>query len=68
MNINDNYLILFCLIIKVRFNLFGNDGETGIRIMDDEKRKIFRRGGVDSFIMSHKKYLFFISHNRVNNI
>ena len=24
--------------------------------MHDDKRKLFRRGGVDSFIMSHKRY------------
>ena len=41
----------------MRFNLLGDEAETGIRVLDDFKRKPFRRGAVDSFIMANKKYL-----------
>ena len=44
------------IFLKVRFMLSGEYDETEIRIMEDEKRKPFRRGGVDSFIMSNKMY------------
>jgi hypothetical protein len=35
--------------------LYGDDDESGVRILQDFKRKGFRRGGVDSFIMAEKK-------------
>jgi hypothetical protein len=34
--------------------LSGEFDETEIRVMEDDKRKPFRRGGVDSFLMATK--------------
>lgn len=42
---------------KVKFLLSGFFGDTGIRCLNDTNRKPFRRGGIDSFIMSHNIHL-----------
>jgi hypothetical protein len=47
---------------KVRFKLFGDDSVSEIRIMEDNKRKPFRRGGVDSFIMANKEYSLLLKY------
>ncbi|CAF1549867.1 unnamed protein product, partial [Adineta steineri] len=42
---------------KVHFILAGDQDETQVRIFADPNRKIFQRGGVDSFVMSVEKSL-----------
>ena len=54
-----NKIFQFKPSTKVRFKLFGDDSISEIRIMEDNKRKPFRRGGVDSFIMANKQYFLF---------
>lgn len=50
---------------KVNFILSGDSGETQIRRLDDAKRRVFRRGGIDSFIMSNKKPLGDLTYLRI---
>jgi hypothetical protein len=57
------YLFSYLNKKKVRFILSGEKDETEIRILEDEKRKPFRRGGVDSFIMSNKTYVIYSLFN-----
>ena len=40
---------------KVHFVIGGNDDQTAIRTFSDPHRKIFQRGGIDSFIMAVPK-------------
>jgi hypothetical protein len=40
---------------KVRFILSGDNIDTGVRVMVDMKRHCFRRGGIDSFIMTTER-------------
>ncbi|CAF4348069.1 unnamed protein product, partial [Adineta steineri] len=42
---------------KVHFILEGDQDETQVRIFADPNRKIFQRGGIDSFVMSVEKSL-----------
>ncbi len=41
--------------LQVHFVLSGDDDETPIRTFSDPHREIFRRGGIDSFIMAVPK-------------
>ena len=50
---------------KVRFILSGEDFDTGIRMMSDPRRKIFRRGGIDSFIMACERPLGILNYLRI---
>jgi len=38
--------------IQVHFILSGDDEETDARTFEDDQRKIFRRGGTDSFLLA----------------
>jgi hypothetical protein len=40
---------------KVRLIVSGELDDTDVRIIEDPKRKIFRRSGIDSFILANKK-------------
>ncbi len=37
---------------KVKIIITGDGGETNVRLLDDPERAVFRRGGMDSFVMS----------------
>ncbi|XP_077863102.1 polycystin-1-like [Saccoglossus kowalevskii] len=50
---------------KVSMILTGDLGETEPRLIDDEKRKVFQRGGVDTFIMAVPTSLGTLFHVRV---
>jgi polycystin 1L2 len=50
---------------KVRVILTGDNYETSARILCDPYRKVFRRGGVDSFVMAVKRPLGNLSWLRV---
>ena len=41
---------------KIRFILAGDQEDTGVRVLGDTRRKNFRRGGIDSFIMTVDRY------------
>ncbi|XP_071965410.1 uncharacterized protein [Antedon mediterranea] len=49
----------------VSFIIQGEGGETGIRVVKDKKRKLFERGGIDSFLMSVPKTLGTMVHLRI---
>ncbi|XP_053393015.1 uncharacterized protein LOC123564401 isoform X2 [Mercenaria mercenaria] len=42
---------------KIGFVLVGEDGDTNIRIMDDDSHIGFERGSIRTFVMSTRKYL-----------
>ena len=50
---------------KVRFILSGENLDTGVRILSDPKRKIFRRGGIDSFILAVEQPLGALNYLRI---
>ncbi|XP_033100634.1 polycystic kidney disease protein 1-like 2 [Anneissia japonica] len=50
---------------KVSFILSGEDNETGVRVFDDDQRKILRRGGVDRFLMSVCRPLGSLNYMRI---
>ncbi|XP_033117714.1 uncharacterized protein LOC117117519, partial [Anneissia japonica] len=50
---------------NVSFILQGENGETGIRVVKDKKRKLFERGGIDSFLMAVPKSLGTMVHLRI---
>ncbi|KAI3380764.1 hypothetical protein SNEBB_003260 [Seison nebaliae] len=50
---------------KVRFILSGDNGETGIRLMEDSKRKVFQRGAADAFIMASPSALGPLTYLRI---
>ena len=49
---------------KVRFILTGEDEETDTRILWDDKRKVLRTAGVDSFVMACPSSLGALTHIR----
>ncbi|XP_071965421.1 uncharacterized protein [Antedon mediterranea] len=49
----------------VSFMIAGEEGETGIRVFQDEKRKIFERGNIDSFVLTTKRSLGQLVHIRI---
>lgn len=42
-------------LFKVHFIISGDDEDSGVRTLEDPKRKILQRGGIDSFIMAVPK-------------
>ncbi|UJR18466.1 hypothetical protein I4U23_005372, partial [Adineta vaga] len=50
---------------KVHFILYGEENHTRIRTFSDSKRKIFQRGGIDSFVMSLPKSLGLLNYIRI---
>ncbi|CAF0876239.1 unnamed protein product, partial [Brachionus calyciflorus] len=50
---------------KVRFILSGEDMDSGVRCLSDPRRKIFRRGGIDSFIMAVERPLGQLNYLRI---
>lgn len=50
---------------KVRIILSGDEGETGVRQLNDTKRRLFNRGGIDSFIMAVPKPLGELMYLRI---
>ena len=50
---------------RVKFILSGDAGETPIRSLEDNKRRIFRRAGIDSFVMTNKKSLGDLTYLRI---
>ncbi|XP_077979555.1 polycystin family receptor for egg jelly-like [Glandiceps talaboti] len=50
---------------KVSFILSGEDDETDVRIISDEKRKILQRGAVDSFLMAVSRPLGTLNYMRI---
>ncbi|XP_033125654.1 polycystic kidney disease and receptor for egg jelly-related protein-like [Anneissia japonica] len=49
----------------VSFMISGDEGGSGIRVFQDEKRKIFERGGIDTFILTTKRTLGQLIHIRI---
>ena len=45
---------------QVSFVLSGDDDETHLRVFHDPHRSILQRGGIDAFVMSAPKWVFFI--------
>ncbi|XP_067670971.1 polycystin-1-like protein 2 [Haliotis asinina] len=45
--------------------LSGDNDETDVRMLNDDRRKVFTRGGVDSFLMAVKGPLGFLNYARV---
>ncbi|CAF1681875.1 unnamed protein product, partial [Adineta ricciae] len=50
---------------KVQFVLSGDFAETQVRTFDDSHRKIFQRGGIDSFVMAVPKSLGLLNYIRI---
>lgn len=50
---------------KVRFILSGENLDTGVRVLSDPRRKIFRRGGIDSFILAVEQPLGALNYLRI---
>ncbi|CAM2704890.1 unnamed protein product [Rotaria socialis] len=50
---------------KVHFVISGDDEETGVRTLEDPKRKVLQRGGIDSFIMAVPKSLGRLNYMRI---
>ncbi|CAF0957173.1 unnamed protein product, partial [Didymodactylos carnosus] len=50
---------------KVHFIISGDDDETGVRTLEDPHRRVFRRGGVDAFVMSVPKSLGQLNYIRI---
>ncbi|CAF0948798.1 unnamed protein product [Adineta steineri] len=50
---------------KVYFVLSGDDDQTQIRLFSDPHRKIFQRGGIDSFIIAVPKSLGLLNYIRI---
>lgn len=50
---------------KVRVICSGELSDTSVRLLNDKKRSVFRRGGIDSFIMSVKEPLGNLNYIRV---
>ncbi|CAM4771183.1 unnamed protein product [Rotaria magnacalcarata] len=50
---------------KVHFIISGDDDETGVRTLEDPKRKVLQRGGIDSFIMAVPKSLGRLNYMRI---
>lgn len=50
---------------KVRFVLSGENFDTGIRVLSDPRRKVFKRGAIDSFILAVDQPLGSLSYLRI---
>ncbi|CAF4368685.1 unnamed protein product, partial [Adineta steineri] len=50
---------------KVHFVLSGENDQTPIRLFSDPHRKIFQRGGIDSFIIAVPKSLGLLNYIRI---
>jgi hypothetical protein len=49
------FMKCFSDYLKVHYLISGDDDDTGARTFEDPHRKIFQRGGIDSFIMAVPK-------------
>ncbi|RNA30185.1 polycystic kidney disease 1-like 2, partial [Brachionus plicatilis] len=50
---------------QVRFILSGEDLDTGVRVLSDPRRKVFRRSAIDSFIMAVEQPLGALNYLRI---
>ena len=46
---------MFVLPTQVQFLMVGDWDETDVRTLNDEKRPLLKRGGVDHFVMATEK-------------